>query len=120
MSESKLKGISPILQVTDVRQAFDYYTRVLGFSLEWSVGEPPTHASVSRDSVEISLTREAMPTPSRVYIEVDGVDEYFAQITAAGAIVKVPLADRPYGMRDGRVDDPDGNAIQLGEPLVKS
>lgn len=117
MGESKLKGIAPIFQVADVQRALDYYTRVLGFSIEWSVGEPPTHASVSRDSVEISLTREAAPTPSRVYIEVDGIDEYFARITAAGALVKVPLADRPYGMRDGRVDDADGNAIQLGEPL---
>jgi uncharacterized glyoxalase superfamily protein PhnB len=120
VSESKLESIAPIFQVANMQRAIDYYTRVLGFSIEWSVGEPPTHASVSRDNVEISLTREATPTPSRVYIEVDGVDEYFARISAAGAIVKVPLADRPYGMRDGRVDDPDGNAIQLGEPLVKS
>ncbi|HEU5134423.1 MAG TPA: hypothetical protein VFU13_04690 [Steroidobacteraceae bacterium] len=45
--------------------------------------------------------------------------DYFGRIAAAGAFVKVPLADRPYGMRDGRVDDADGNSIQLGEPLIK-
>jgi uncharacterized glyoxalase superfamily protein PhnB len=74
---------------------------------------------VTRDGVEISLTVEAAPVPSRIYIQVDGIDAYFSGIAAAGAFVKVPLDDRPYGMPDGRIDDPDGNAIQLGESLVK-
>ncbi|HEU5133906.1 MAG TPA: glyoxalase superfamily protein [Steroidobacteraceae bacterium] len=119
MSGSKLQSIAPIFQVANMQRAIDYYTRVLGFAIEWTAGEPPTHASVSRDSVEISLTVETAPVPSRVYIEVNDVDDYFGRIAAAGAFVKVPLADRPYGMRDGRVDDADGNSIQLGEPLIK-
>ena len=118
-SEPKLTSIAPILQVANVERAIDYYKRVLGFEIEWTSGEPPTHASVCRDSVEITFAAEAKPIPSRVYIQVSGVDEYFARITAAGAIVSVPLADRFYGMRDGRVDDLDGNAINLGESLVK-
>jgi uncharacterized glyoxalase superfamily protein PhnB len=115
---SKLKSVAPIFQVANMQRAINYYTRVLGFGIEWTAGEPPTHVSVSRDSVEISLTMEAHPVASRIYIEVDEVDDYFGCITSAGALVKAPLADRPYGMRDGRVDDPDGNSIQLGEPLV--
>jgi hypothetical protein len=30
-----------------------------------------------------------------------------------------PLADREYGMRDGRLADPDGNEIGIGEFLVR-
>ena len=60
-----------------------------------------------------------MPARGQAYIQVSGVDEYFSRVTAAGARVKVPLAGRFYGMRDGRVVDPDGNEIHIGEPLVK-
>lgn len=119
-SPPKLVSVAPILLVADMRRALDYYTRVLGFEIEWAVGEPTSHASVARDGVEISLTAESAPVPSRIYIEVDGVDEYFARVAAAGAKVVVPLGDRFYGMRDGRIDDPDGNSIQLGESLIKS
>ena len=42
------------------------------------------------------------------------IDAYFERVTAAGAKVTVPLADRFYGMRDGRVEDPDGNQLSLG------
>jgi len=117
-SPPKLQSVAPIFLVTDMQRALDYYTRVLGFGIEWAVGEPTTHASVARDGVEISLTAESAPVPSQVYIEVDGVDEYFDRVSANGANVVVPLGDRPYGMRDGRIDDPDGNSIQLGESLV--
>ena len=119
MSEPKLSSVAPIFQVASMQRALDYYTLVLGFGIEWTSGEPPTHASVARDGVEICLTAASAPVQSRVYIEVDGVDEFFARVSAAGAKVIVPLADRFYGMRDGRIDDPDGNSIQLGEPLVK-
>src|SRR5262245_37120251 len=119
MNQPRLNAVAPIFLVADMQRSLDYYTRVLGFDVEWSSGEPPTHASVSRDGVEISLTLDTAPTPSRVYIDVDGVDEYFARVSEAGAKVVTPLADRFYGMRDGRIDDPDGNSIQLGEPLER-
>ena len=44
-----------------------------------------------------------------------GVDAYYNQITVAGANVVVPLADRPYGMRDFRIVDPSGNELSFGE-----
>jgi len=119
MSESKLHSVTPIFQVANMQRALDYYTRVLGFGIGWTSGEPPTHASVCRDDIEVMFAVEATPIPARVYIQVNGVDEYFTRIAATGAIVTVPLADRFYGMRDGRVGDPDGNEINLGEPLVK-
>lgn len=66
MSEPKLSSVAPIFQVANMQRAIDYYKRVLGFEIEWTAGEPPTHASVSRDSVEISLTEEGAPVPLRV------------------------------------------------------
>jgi uncharacterized glyoxalase superfamily protein PhnB len=114
-----LESVAPIFQVADLTRAIDYYTKVLGFAIEWTSGDPAMIASVCRDRVEINLALNAAPVAAMIYIQVRGVDEYFARIKAAGAAVTVPLADRFYGMRDGRIKDPDGNEINLGESLVK-
>jgi catechol 2,3-dioxygenase-like lactoylglutathione lyase family enzyme len=97
----------------------DFYTHVFGFELGWAAGDPPDRASFCRDSIEITVEVEAVPARGQAYIQVSGVDAYFARIAGAGARVKVPLGDRFYGMRDGRVEDPDGNEIHIGEPLVR-
>jgi uncharacterized glyoxalase superfamily protein PhnB len=118
MSEPKLSAIAPIFQVANLQRAIDFYTRVMGFELGWTAGDPPDRASFCRDSVEITVEVDAAPTRSQAYVQVSGVDDYFTRIASAGAQVKVPLGDRFYGMRDGRVVDPDRNEIHIGEPLA--
>jgi len=119
MAESKLQSITPILQVTNLQRAIDFYTQMLGFEKGWTAGEPVNRCSLCRDNVEIMLEVDAAPALSKVHISVNGVDAYYARATAAGAKVVYPLEDRFYGMRDCRLVDPDGNAVILGEPLVK-
>jgi uncharacterized glyoxalase superfamily protein PhnB len=120
MSEDKtavLEAAVPILSVTDLSEALDYYKRVLGFQVGWSWGEPPRLASVYRDRVELNLSQSpgAKSVGSKVYFQMVGVDAYYNQITNAGAKVAVPLADRPYRMRDFRIVDPSGNELSFGE-----
>jgi predicted enzyme related to lactoylglutathione lyase len=117
MADPKLNAICPILQVKDLQRGIDFYTRVMGFELAWKWGEPPDRASLCRDAIEIALEVERLPLRSQAYIQVTGIDEYFARVTAAGAKVTFPLADRVYGMRDGRIEDPDGNQLSLGEAI---
>jgi len=117
MAATKLNSVTPILQVTNLQRSLDFYRDALGFTQGWIVGEPPWLASVCRDAVEFHLYVVAKPVASHVYLNVTQVDEYFAGAAAAGAKVTYPLADRKYGMRDGRLEDPDGNEIGIGENL---
>ena len=117
MTEPKLTAICPILQVANLERSLDFYTGAMGFELGWKSGEPPDIASVCRDAVEIMISVYPAPVPAHAYVQVNGIDEYFERVTAAGAKVVVPLADRFYGMRDGRIEDPDGNQISLGEAI---
>jgi uncharacterized glyoxalase superfamily protein PhnB len=112
-----LIAVSPIFQVTNLERAIAFYTQVMGFELGWTWGSPPDRASLCRDAVEITLEVERVPRTSHVYLQVEGVDAYFAQVAGAGATVIHPLADRAYGMRDARVTDPDGNYIAFGEAI---
>jgi len=116
----KLEAAVPILPVSDLSEALDYYQRVLGFDVEWKWGEPPYLESVCRDQVEVNLSLSSEPAAaaSKVYFPMAGVDAYYSEITRAGAKVAVPLADRPYGMRDFRIVDPNGNELSFGEATV--
>jgi uncharacterized glyoxalase superfamily protein PhnB len=114
-----LQAAIPIVSVTNLSQALDYYERVLGFQIGWRWGEPPRLASVCRDRVELNLSHSAEATTgiSKVYFQMVGVSAYYHHITTAGANVAVPLADRAYGMRDFRIIDPSGNELSFGEPI---
>lgn len=114
-----LERAIPILAVADLMQAFDYYERVLGFQVGWKLGEPPNMGSVYRDQIELYLSQPAGPKPgaSSVYFRSTGVDAYFNKVTVAGAKLVMPIADRPYGMRDFRIVDPDGNELSFGEVI---
>ncbi|HEX6638956.1 MAG TPA: VOC family protein [Steroidobacteraceae bacterium] len=115
------KSIAPILQVSDLDQSIDFWKRVMAFDVAWVAGgEPASTASFCRDQIYLMVRVEKKPVPSDIYIEVEGIDAYFQRVSEAGAKVVHPLADRAYGMRDGRVEDADGNQISLGEPLAGS
>ncbi len=113
-----LEAAVPIFPVRDLAASIEYYEKVLGFRLGWKWGEPPSLASVCRDRVEINLTLRESPDQKlvgMVYIQMFGVDQYYAQITRAGARVGVALAERVYGMKDCRVLDLDDNELSFGE-----
>lgn len=117
-----LEAVAPILPVSDVPAAIEYYEKVLGFSLGWKWGDPPGLASVCRDRVELNLSRRDSSTQGhlgKVYIQVSDIDRYYAEIVKAGARVAIPLADREYGMKDCRVLDLDANELSFGEPAVR-
>jgi hypothetical protein len=52
-----------------------------------------------------------------VYIQLSGVDAYFAELQERSVEASEP-GDRPYGMRDFELIDPDGNRLAFGEPSV--
>ena len=52
-----------------------------------------------------------------VYIQLSGVDVYFAELKARH-VESGELADRPYGMRDFEIIDSNGNRLAFGEPSV--
>jgi uncharacterized glyoxalase superfamily protein PhnB len=89
---------------------------VLGFDIAWQWGNPPNLANVCRDRVSMSLSvASGAPAIARVYVQMGGVDAFYERIVAAGATVDVPIGNRPYGMRDFRIVDPDGNELSFGE-----
>ena len=59
-------------------------------------------------------------TPVVLSLTFPNVDEAAARFIEAGGEVVIPVDDRPYGRRDGRLIDPFGHLWILGQPLTKT
>ena len=114
-------------QVSDVARAVDFYTRVLGFTLEHQ--QLPAFASVALGDVKILLSGPgasgSRPMPdgraqepggwNRVVLRVSDLTAAAAEVAEAGAKFRNELESGPGG-RQILVEDPDGNPVELFEP----
>jgi PhnB protein len=121
----------PFLAVRDVARAVDFYAAAFGAEEEGErlVAPDGRQVAVLRiDGRRVGVATEApeLGTPSpetagsttvRVSLQVDDPDAVAARAVAAGASEMFPVADQPYGMRQGRVVDPFGHHWLIGRPL---
>lgn len=123
MTPSRFHSISPFLGTDDLPAALAFYQDMLGFDLAWEWGNPREVAAVCRDQVEITLTCRSDARPSgtsQLYLHIDAIDAYYTKLQQAGAAIEVSIGDRPYGMRDFSIADPDGNLLTFGQLLPQA
>lgn len=106
----------PELPLTDVAAGVVYYRDVLGFSVNY---EMDGFAVIDRDRARILLIRKTEQHRGIVscYIYVADADGLHAELTAKGANVEAAPVSRPWGLREFRVFDPEGNILTLGQPF---
>jgi uncharacterized glyoxalase superfamily protein PhnB len=123
--------VYPFLAVRDVDAAVAFYAEAYGaVEARERVRAPdgPQVAVLSLGDHHLGVATEApdLETPSpetagattvRISLQVDDPDAVAARAIAAGAREMFPVADQPYGMRQGRVVDPFGHHWLIGRPL---
>jgi uncharacterized glyoxalase superfamily protein PhnB len=116
----ELHGIQPVLQVDDVPAAVAYYRDVLGFAIDFTLGDPPSYARVSSGdrekgyAVRLRLVAPGVaglpPGKSYDWIHVGfDLDGLFEKYRTAGVDIVSPPTDQPWGLRDFRIRDPSGH-----------
>jgi ankyrin repeat protein len=117
LSVNQFEPAVPIFTVSDVPKALDYYVDKLGFRAAFTWEDPPTFATVARDDARIFLSagRESgQPSGAWIAIFLPDVDALHREYVESGALIVTPPADYPWGVREMRVQDPDGNVIRMG------
>lgn len=112
--------IAAMLPVTDMDKAYDFYTRVLGFTNVFENGNPVGFMILKRDAGELHLTlqRNHKATDFNVaHLMVDDVDALHARCKQNGARIIKGLKDQDYGLRAFVFEDPDGNRIDVGQAI---
>jgi PhnB protein len=121
----------PFLAVRDVARAVDYYAEAFGAIEEGERLAAPDgrlvavllidgrHVGVATEAPELGTPspETAGATTVRISLEVEDPDAVAARAVEAGGTEMFPVADQPYGMRQGRVVDPFGHHWLIGKPL---
>ena len=133
LNRKAYRSVTPMLAISNMRRAIDFYTSVLGFKVKALMDTPQgiMHAELTLRETTLMLGPESREqnslsavaignTPVTLYILVDSVDATFAKAVAAGAPILMPVMDMFWGDRCGMVADPDGNkwmiATHTSEP----
>ena len=119
-----LTSICPILPSRDFDATIDFYD-ALGFQLRGRYDESG-YLILSRDQVEIHFFRFVDHIPAQsdhgAYLRVtdaNALSNEFAQLglPAAGAPRFVLAENKPWGMCELAIIDPDGNLLRMGHIL---
>jgi predicted enzyme related to lactoylglutathione lyase len=119
----RLGRVAPTVGVRDMTRALAFYESVFGFQRTFENGEPVSFVVLKRDGAEVHLQAVAGDSALRehnvMHLLVEGgVDELYVRCAAAaGGKIVSKLRDAPWGMRTFVVADPDGNRIDVGQPL---
>lgn len=117
-----MSALYPFLAVRDTDAAIAFYTEAFGATVRQRheapdgriVGVLEIHGmpfGVATEAPELGTPspESAGATTVRVSLHVADPDAAAAQAIAAGATEMFPVADQPYGLRQGRVVDPFGH-----------
>ena len=122
--------ITPVLTVRAAARAVDFYRRAFGAEevyrntypdgrivAELAVGG--ARFRVADEAPEVgTLSPETLAgTTVRINLLVADPDRLAARAVEHGAIEVAPVADQPYGLRQGRLADPFGHHWLIGRPL---
>lgn len=111
-----LEKIMPEIPLNDVAAGVVHYRDVLGFSVNY---QDHNIGVMDRDAVRVLLIAR---TPRHTgigscYVYVENADALHAELVAKGAGVQGEPISRPWGLREFRVLDPEGNQITFGQPF---
>jgi len=116
----KLVAAEPQLYVRDIVASCEFYSRMLGFSVAFTYGEPPFYGQVFRDGARLNLRQVDEPVIAArrdadqllaASITLEDAKPLFLEYQKAGIDFAQPLRTEPWGARTFVVRDPDGNLI---------
>ena len=124
-----MTSIKPVLTVRNAESALDFYRWAFGATEVSRVINPNgIVAEMAIDDAEFMVVEEVPEafnlspqtlggTSVRIHLLVSDPDAVAEQAVARGATEIFPIADQPYGLRQGRFADPFGHHWLIGCPL---
>jgi glyoxylase I family protein len=135
MEDSSAKGENFIIglrgvryQVKEVQRSIAFYTKMLGFKMDFQ--NLPAFGQVSIDSLKLILSGPgasgSRPLPdgrqqepggwNRIVLQVDDLPARITELSKEGVHFRNEMQVGPGG-RQIQLEDPDGNPIELFEPV---
>ena len=115
--DPEIWAVVPVLATNDAMQTAAYYQDVLGLTIddtftgaEWSM--------LWADQCQLFLALNPLAAETakgqQISISVPGVDAMYERHKAKGAKIIFDIEDKPWGMREYTVEDPNGYHLRFG------
>jgi catechol 2,3-dioxygenase-like lactoylglutathione lyase family enzyme len=118
----KVRRVVPILKVSDIKAAVDFYCTGLGFTKDFEYSASavgPHYVGLSFDGNQLHLS--TFPGDSvkgtATYCYVDDIDALHAGFLSRGLTTLMDPTNQGWGMREVYLHDPDGNTLRFGSPI---
>jgi len=105
--------IEPVLPVRDIRETINYWQEVLGFTSQWTWGDPPNIGAVSWQSVHVQfyLQSEWKGGGGSVWIRLQRIESLYRLHQQQKAEIVEPLEKKPWGMAQYTVREINGHYL---------
>ncbi|HVY03939.1 MAG TPA: glyoxalase/bleomycin resistance/extradiol dioxygenase family protein [Caulobacterales bacterium] len=118
-----LKGVTPYLTVNGAIKAIEFYKAAFGAEeLARMPAQDPSklmHAHLRINGADVLMSDDLIGPPTApsgvtIHLQVDDADKWWKRALAAGATVKMDLAEQFWGDKYGQVKDPFGHSWSIG------
>lgn len=112
--------VAAMFPVKDIERACAFYVGVLGFAKAFENGQPVGFMILKKGRAEVHLTlqKDHDAAPFNIaHMMVDDVDAFHELCRGHGLRIVKGLRDKDYGLRAFVFEDPDGNRIDVGQPI---
>lgn len=120
----KISAARHVIAVPDLESSLAFYRDRLGFRIH-EIGDPGWRFYVRDAACVMAGECPDAPPPAALgdhsyfaYFEIDGINDYYAAVKAAGVDIVKPLRDEPWNMREFAVRTVDGHRIMFGEEIA--
>ena len=110
--------VAPMLSVTDLARALQFYCGVLGFEKVFDTGDPVGFVILEKEAAELHLNlyRPHRATAQNVaHLMVADASALYDHLVAQRAPIVKALRDADFGLRCFVFADPDGHRIDVGQ-----
>jgi len=110
----QLRKLLAVMPHQDVARGIAHYRDVLGFHINYAQDDLGV---MDRDSVSLLIVPRGDPNPGfgACYMYVCDVDALHEELVRNGADVQGSPVSHPWGLRDFKIRDGEGNEITLGQ-----
>ncbi len=122
--------LTPFLTVKNARAMVEFYKKAFGaversrqsspsgqFIIAMTIDGDPFYAADENPAAFNLSPKTLGGTSVRISLIVGDPDAVAERAVKAGGKIVFPVADQPYGMRQGRIADPEGHHWLIGKRL---
>ncbi|OQD56283.1 extradiol dioxygenase [Streptomyces phaeoluteigriseus] len=120
-----MSTIQPVIVTADQDALLGFYTELFGAAEIFRVPAegPAFYLGLRIGDTDLGLVSKTQPGSGAaprilLSIGVDDVDETLLRVEALGGSVRGGPNDMPWGQRVAHIQDPDGNPLNLTQPIL--